>query len=65
MPIHTHTRTHPGHSPPHHPLYRRVYFNKTSDSADDYLVDHSIIMYLLDPAGTPRALRPTYTRLPA
>jgi cytochrome oxidase Cu insertion factor (SCO1/SenC/PrrC family) len=42
-----------------------VYFNKTSDSADDYLVDHSIIMYLLDPAGTPRALRPTYTRLPA
>lgn len=29
----------------------RVYFNKTSDSADDYLVDHSIIMYLIDPAG--------------
>eukprot|EP00887_Chlorella_sp_A99_P007715 scaffold20.g7715.t1 len=29
----------------------RVYFNKTGDSADDYLVDHSIITYLLDPEG--------------
>ena len=28
----------------------RVYFNKTEDG-DDYLVDHSIIMYLLDPEG--------------
>jgi hypothetical protein len=30
---------------------RRVYFHKTSDSDTDYLVDHSIIMYLIDPAG--------------
>jgi protein SCO1 len=29
----------------------RVYFSKTQDSPDDYLVDHSIIMYLIDPAG--------------
>ncbi|KAF8065658.1 HCC1 [Scenedesmus sp. PABB004] len=29
----------------------RVYFHKTGESEADYLVDHSIIMYLLDPAG--------------
>lgn len=29
----------------------RVYFHKTTDSETDYLVDHSIIMYLIDPAG--------------
>ena len=29
----------------------RVYFTKTDDS-EDYLVDHSIIMYLIDPAGS-------------
>jgi protein SCO1/2 len=29
----------------------RVYFHKTSDDDKDYLVDHSIIMYLMDPAG--------------
>eukprot|EP00892_Ulva_mutabilis_P001854 jgi/Ulvmu1/1166/UM107_0040.1 len=29
----------------------RVYFMKTNDSPTDYLVDHSIIMYLLDPEG--------------
>lgn len=29
----------------------RVYFHKTGDSETDYLVDHSIIMYLIDPAG--------------
>lgn len=29
----------------------RVYFMKTNDSKDDYLVDHSIIMYFLDPDG--------------
>ena len=28
----------------------RVYFTKTDDSKD-YLVDHSIIMYLMDPKG--------------
>ena len=28
----------------------RVYFTKTDDSKD-YLVDHSIIMYLIDPKG--------------
>jgi cytochrome oxidase Cu insertion factor (SCO1/SenC/PrrC family) len=28
-----------------------VYFHKTGDSDTDYLVDHSIIMYLIDPAG--------------
>ena len=28
----------------------RVYFTKTDDSYD-YLVDHSIIMYLVDPEG--------------
>lgn len=28
----------------------RVYFTKTDDS-EDYLVDHSIIMYLIDPEG--------------
>lgn len=28
----------------------RVYFTKTDDT-DDYLVDHSIIMYLIDPKG--------------
>ncbi len=29
----------------------RVYYNKTGESATDYLVDHSIIHYLVDPAG--------------
>eukprot|EP00798_Chlamydomonas_sp_ICE-L_P021020 gene21020-27885_t len=29
----------------------RVYFNKTGDSDTDYLVDHSIIHYLIDPTG--------------
>ena len=30
----------------------RVYYHKTGDEdGDDYLVDHSIIMYLVDPAG--------------
>ncbi|GBF88210.1 hypothetical protein Rsub_00922 [Raphidocelis subcapitata] len=29
----------------------RVYFHKTTDDADDYLVDHSIITYLIDPNG--------------
>eukprot|EP00775_Hariotina_reticulata_P007260 gene7260-7473_t len=29
----------------------RVYFHKTGDSDTDYLVDHSIIMYLIDPSG--------------
>ena len=29
----------------------RVYYTKTNDSGSDYLVDHSIIMYLIDPAG--------------
>ncbi|KAI8469657.1 MAG: cytochrome c oxidase assembly factor [Monoraphidium minutum] len=29
----------------------RVYFHKTSDDPDDYLVDHSIITYLIDPNG--------------
>lgn len=28
----------------------RVYFTKTDDT-EDYLVDHSIIMYLIDPKG--------------
>ena len=28
----------------------RVYFTKTDDT-EDYLVDHSIIMYLIDPTG--------------
>lgn len=28
----------------------RVYFTKTDDT-EDYLVDHSIIMYLIDPQG--------------
>lgn len=27
----------------------RVYFSKTQDSEDDYLVDHSIITYLINP----------------
>ncbi|XP_002960131.2 protein SCO1 homolog 1, mitochondrial isoform X2 [Selaginella moellendorffii] len=27
----------------------RVYYMKTGDEGDDYLVDHSIIMYLMDP----------------
>lgn len=33
--------------------YFRVYFSKPkqSDQEDDYLVDHSIILYLLDPEG--------------
>eukprot|EP01024_Parvocaulis_polyphysoides_P053510 TRINITY_DN5336_c0_g1_i1.p1 TRINITY_DN5336_c0_g1~~TRINITY_DN5336_c0_g1_i1.p1 ORF type:complete len:116 (+),score=9.49 TRINITY_DN5336_c0_g1_i1:110-457(+) len=30
----------------------RVYFMNTSYFQDDYLVDHSIITYLLDPEGT-------------
>ena len=29
----------------------RVYFTKTNDSPTDYLIDHSIIMYLIDPKG--------------
>jgi protein SCO1/2 len=29
----------------------RVYFSKTQDSEDDYLVDHSIITYLINPEG--------------
>ena len=29
----------------------RVYYTKTSDDPKDYLVDHSIIMYLVDPSG--------------
>ena len=29
----------------------RVYYTKTNDDPEDYLVDHSIIMYLLDPDG--------------
>lgn len=29
----------------------RVYYTKTDDSSEDYLVDHSIIMYLIDPEG--------------
>ncbi|KIZ04783.1 Synthesis of cytochrome c oxidase [Monoraphidium neglectum] len=29
----------------------RVYFHKTTDDPDDYLVDHSIITYLIDPNG--------------
>lgn len=31
-------------------LYR-VYYSKTGDSKDDYLVDHSIIHYLINPEG--------------
>ncbi len=29
----------------------RVYHMRTNDSSDDYLIDHSIITYLLDPEG--------------
>ena len=29
----------------------RVYYTKTTDDPKEYLVDHSIIMYLLDPDG--------------
>ena len=29
----------------------RVYYTKTDDSAEEYLIDHSIIMYLIDPKG--------------
>lgn len=29
----------------------RVYYSKTGESKTDYLVDHSIIHYLVDPAG--------------
>lgn len=29
----------------------RVYYNKTNDDPQDYLVDHSIITYLVDPEG--------------
>ena len=27
----------------------RVYFSRTQDSEDDYLIDHSIITYLINP----------------
>jgi protein SCO1/2 len=30
----------------------RVYSSKTSDDEEDYLVDHSIVMYLVDRGGT-------------
>ena len=33
------------------PVLSRVYFNKTADNSKDYLVDHSIIHYLIDPEG--------------
>ena len=29
----------------------RVYFHKTNEEKGDYLVDHSIIMYMIDPNG--------------
>ena len=29
-----------------------MYFTKTNDSPTDYLIDHSIIMYLIDPKGS-------------
>ena len=29
----------------------RVYFSKTGENNNDYLVDHSIIHYLINPAG--------------
>jgi len=29
----------------------RVYASKSTDSEDDYLVDHSIVMYLVDRGG--------------
>ena len=29
----------------------RVYYTKTDDNEEDYLIDHSIIMYLVDPNG--------------
>ena len=29
----------------------RVYYTKTNESPQDYLIDHSIIMYLVDPRG--------------
>jgi len=35
----------------HPACLHRVYFNKTTDNAKDYLVDHSIIHYLIDPEG--------------
>jgi hypothetical protein len=41
-------------NPPRAPLPRlprQVYFHKTTDDPDDYLVDHSIITYLIDPQG--------------
>ena len=28
-----------------------MYFTKTDENSDDYLVDHSIIMYLINPKG--------------
>lgn len=37
--------------PAHPACVHRVYFNKTTDNAKDYLVDHSIIHYLIDPEG--------------
>lgn len=36
---------------PGSPILGQVYFNKTSDDPEDYLVDHSIITYLIDPDG--------------
>ena len=36
----------------------RVYSSKTNDSDDDYLVDHSIVMYLVDRGGRFQAYYP-------
>jgi hypothetical protein len=44
----------PSLSPPPHSTTApppKVYFHKTSDDPEDYLVDHSIITYLIDPNG--------------
>ena len=39
----------------------RVYFNPTNDDDENYLVDHSIIAYLLNPQGV-RACPPPAPR---